>query len=310
MVPLSVLIDALTLSNLLALMTLGLSLTYMTLRVSNFAHGDFATIGAYITYTLLVFYSVNPYLSLPFSFILGGIISLIMYVLILRPLQRRGANLVILMVATVGFEVIIRNVLHIYADTVEKLTNRFFRSFIIRDSYIPFMGSLVPQVTITSTCIVISLLLTLYIVLTRTKLGIAMRAAIENPQLASALGIDVEKVYMISWFLAGGLTAIAGSLLPYRLPCNPETGWLILLRVFAAAILGGINSIWGSIAGSYIIGFSEVVGIYVLAKPPLNLPTTYKPLIPFSILIITLLLLPNGITGINWQKVSIRLRRR
>lgn len=298
-------VDAIVFSNFIAMLSLGLTLTYMTLKVPNFAHGDSATIGTYVAFTLFRLYGINPYAALPPAFLVGGAVALLSYLLVYRPLSNRGATVVIMMVASMALEIIIRSSLHIYADTMTYTQKTFFRGFIFRDSYLgTFLGVNIPLVALTSSLFAIVTAIVLYVFLRKTKFGVALRASIENPSLASTLGINVNLTYAFSWFLAGGLAGASGVFLPYRFPSDPEVGWGFLLRIFAASVLGGLDNIFGAILGGYITGVAEVLGTYVLSRPPLNLSPAYRPAIPFTILILVLLVIPRGITSINLRRIK------
>ncbi len=305
-----VLIDALAYSDVLILLSIGITLTYMTVKVPNFAHGDYASLGAYIAFTLYLLFGVHPFISLPLVFLLSGLLSLVFYLFIFKPLSERGANLVTLMVTSIALELIIRSSINIYADIMSLRTKvPIFRGFIFNDYMINMGTFLIPLSTIVATSIAIGVVIVLYLFLTKTKFGIAMRASIENPDLAKVLGINVDLVYSVSWFIAGGLAGIVGVFIPYRITANPQVGWDLLLRGFAASVLGGLSSIYGAIIGGAIIGFAEIVGIYMLSQPPINLPVAYRPSIPYLTLIITLLIIPKGITGIDLSSIKNKFRK-
>ncbi|RLE90416.1 MAG: branched-chain amino acid ABC transporter permease [Thermoprotei archaeon] len=299
----TVIIDAIIFGNLLVLLAVGLTLTYITLRIPSFAHGDLATIGAYVAYFMYVGLKLSPYLSVPIAFLISGSVALLSYLIIFKPLSSRGTSIVGLMIASIALDVVLRSVLHIYADILSETYKVISRGFIFRDSTIAIGVFDIPCLFVISTVLSICLIISFYMLLTKTKFGIAMRAAIENPSLAETLGVDVNKVYAISWFLAGGLAGIAGVFLPFRMTAGPEIGWFMLLRTFASSILGGFTSIYGAMLGGYIVGFAEVIGMYFLAKPPFNVPTAFRPALSFIILIVTLLLIPEGLAS------KIRLRK-
>ena len=306
MLPPEVFIDALIYSNLLSLLAIGLTLTYLTLKVPNFAYGDLATIGIYVAFTFNEFYSLHPYLTPPLAFITAGLVSLASYILVFRPLWRRESSIVTLMIASIAVEIALRSMIHIYASALGLRRRVSLARF---DEPVSIASLELPSVLLATTLTAITLVCSLYLFLNKTKFGTAMRAAIENPYLASTLGINVEQVYAVSWFLAGGLAGVAGLFLPFRISATPETGWELLLRIFAASVLGGLNSIFGAILGGYITGFAEVVGIYLLSRPPLNISTAYRPAIPFALFIVVLLVLPQGITGINWRRLKRKILR-
>lgn len=305
----TLLIDAMIFGNLLVLLAVGLTLTYITLRIPNFAHGDLATIGAYVAYFIYTCFKISPYLSIPLAFLISGTIALLSYLFIFKPLADRGTGIIGLMIASIALEVVLRSSLHVYADILSETYKVISRGFLFRD-YTITLGTLsLPYLFIISSALSIFLIFSFYILLTKTKFGIAMRAAIENPNLAEVLGVDVNKVYAISWFLAGGLAGIAGAFLPFRITAGPEVGWFMLLRTFASSILGGFLSIYGAMLGGYAVGFAEIIGIYFLSKPPFNISTAFRPAISFIILIITLLIVPEGLASkIKLEKISKLLK--
>ncbi|RLF05922.1 MAG: branched-chain amino acid ABC transporter permease [Thermoprotei archaeon] len=302
-----VLVDALAYSDILVLLSIGITLTYMTVKVPNFAHGDYASIGAYIAFTLNLLYGIDPFLSLPLAFLVSGLISLALYLFVFKPLSERGANIVTLMVASIAIELILRSIINIYADVMTLSTKvPIFRGFIFSDTIVNIGNIAVPLSTLVATITAILVVVGLHLFLTKTRFGIAMRASIENPDLAKVLGINVDLVYSVSWFIAGGLAGIVGIFIPFRITANPQIGWDLLLRGFSSSVVGGLTSIYGAIIGGLFIGTAEIIGIYFLSRPPFYLSTAFRPSIPFLTLIITLLIIPKGITGIDFNGILRR----
>lgn len=291
---LDVIIGALVYSNFLALLAISLCLAILTCKVSNFSHGDLAMVGVYAAYTASVVLKLSPYYCLPVASLAGGLVALLCFLLVFEPLRRAGASPVSMMVASLALDMVIRYSLHMYADVVQRVLGVFGRDFMFGDAKLSIAGVQVPGILVSSSLTTVALLAVLYVLLYKTRLGVAMRAAIENQQLAMVLGVNVRKVFAFSWFLSGALAATAGVFLPFRILVNPDTGWSMLLSVFAAVIVGGINSLSGSIVGAYLIGFSELLFSYLLAS--LGLSTAYRPLIVFSAIIVTLLLSPRGLS--------------
>jgi branched-chain amino acid transport system permease protein len=149
------------------------------------------------------------------------------------------------------------------------------------------------------------LAITLHIMLRKTKFGIAMRAATENSDLSGIVGINVKLIFRISWFLGGGIAGIAGALMSLWFQGDPNLGPLLIPSVFAASIVGGFFSIYGAIAGGILVGLTEVLGTRFLAGEFGSWLIAYRPLIPLVFIVVTLLLAPRGLAGINWS----RLRR-
>ena len=298
---------ALIFSSLLTLLSIGLTLTYLTTKVSNFAHSAIASVGAYITLTVVEVWQGNPYHYLFVAVLVGGALALTQYLLVFRPLIRRGASNVVLMVATLAMELVLLSVLNIYADYLTKTFKIRSRYFFLAPSDITLIGQRGLLIIAPSLTVIIATLL--HLLLTRTKFGIAMRAAIEDPSLASVVGINVDRVYAVSWVVAGGLGGLSGALLPLYTPGYPEMSAIIIVSVFAASIVGGLISIYGAVLGGLLMGFSEILGTSYLASFLGSWVIPYRPLIPLIAIVITLLLAPNGIMGVKGLKAE-SLRRR
>lgn len=290
-------IGAVSYASLLSLMAIGLTFTYITMRVPNFAHGDFVAIGGYVAYTLYVISdrAISPLFGLPLAFLVSGAVGYAAYVLVLRPLAGRQLRLADMMIAFLALEIVIRSLILIYTDVMRAETGIYFTNVMVLDKAVNVLGLSLPLTFISSVTITLAILIALTLFLTRTKQGIAMRAAIENPQLASALGINVDRYYSLAWFLAGGVTGATGPILLSMFPLSPGVGWSYNVRIFASSILGGLDYLSGAALGGLIVGLSEVLGSYALSKPPFNVPNVYRIVFPFLIMIATILLMPRGI---------------
>jgi branched-chain amino acid transport system permease protein len=298
---------ALIFSSLLTLLSIGLTLTYLTTKVSNFAHSAIASVGAYITLTVVEVWQGNPYHYLFVAVLVGSVLALTQYLLVFRPLIRRGASNVVLMVATLAMELVLLSVLNIYADYLTKTFKIRSRYFFLASSDITLIGQRGLLIIAPSLTVIIATLL--HLLLTRTKFGIAMRAAIEDPSLASVVGINVDLVYAVSWVVAGGLGGLSGALLPLYTPGYPEMSAIIIVSVFAASIVGGLISIYGAVLGGLLMGLSEILGTSYLASFLGSWVIPYRPLIPLIAIVITLLLAPNGIMGVKGLKTESLWRR-
>ena len=298
---------AIIFSSLLTLLSIGLTLTYLTTKVPNFAHATFAAVGAYVILTAAKMWEGNPYHFLFLAFIIGGTIALAQFVIIFRPLLRRGATVIGLMITTLAIEFILLAVLNIYADYLSRMLKWRSRYFLLTryDFQIGgYRGLLIAAPTLAAITVTI-----LYLALTRTKFGVAMRAAIEDSSLASVVGINVNLVYAISWFLAGGLAGLSGGLLPLWFPGNPDMGGKLIVSTFAASIVGGLFSIYAAVLGGFLIGLAEILGTSYLASWLGAWVIPYRPLIPLVAIAITLLLAPKGLVGVNWRVIMMSVRK-
>jgi len=293
--------DAVIFASLLALLSIGLTLTYLTTRVPNFAHASFATVGVYIALISTRVWETTPYIAIPIAFAISGVIAVALYTFILKPLIRKGASKAIQMIATLAFDLIMIAILNITADYIVKTFQVTSRAFTLRSYDAEFMG--LPLIVFVAPAVVIILAITLHIMLRKTKFGIAMRAVTENPDLSGTVGINVKLVYGVSWFLGGGLAGIAGALMSLWFRGDPSLGPQLIPSVFAASIVGGFLSIYGAIAGGLLVGLTEILGTRFLAGELGSWLIAYRPLIPLVFIVVTLLLAPHGLAGINWSKL-------
>jgi len=296
--------DALIFGCLLSLLSIGLTLTYLITKVPNFSHGSIATIGTYVTLSSGEILGASPYAFIPLAFLLGAVTSLILYYSAIKPLIRRGAGLVSLMVATIAFELALIAALNMYADYVTKTFKIASRDFILRKYDFQILGE--PGVFVTSPAIAVLLVVLLHIFLTKTKFGVAMRAAIEDQALAGVLGINIRRVYVVSWFLSGGLAGLAGAMLGLWFQADPGYGSRVLVSIFAASVVGGLLNIYGAILGGLLVGLSEILGTNWLGMAFGTWILPYKPVIPLIAMVVTLLFAPKGITGVKWRSLRFR----
>jgi branched-chain amino acid transport system permease protein len=252
------LISALVYACLFSMMAMGLTLTYMTTKVPNFAFGDFVTLGIYSSYTSVKVFHLNPYVGSAFGFIVGALVSAVMFLLVLRPLARRGSSLVSLMIATFGVDIGFVGIFEIYTNYLQyDLGHIDAPNFYALPDFSLGGYAGVDLIAPVSVAVIV---LSIYLLFTRTKFGVAMRAAVENPPLARVLGINVDMVATVSWMLAGGFAGYAGGLLTLQLPAGTFTGSNLIVEIFSSSVLGGLTSIFGAAVGGLIIGGSEILG--------------------------------------------------
>lgn len=296
-------LDAVVYASLFGLMAVGLTLTYLTTKVPNFAYGSFVTIGSYTSFSVFRIYHLDPYVfAAPLAFFVGALVSVAMYLGVLRTLARRGSSLVALMISTLAIDIAFVGVFGIYSDFLTSHygivdSKNFFR--LLAD----FSLFGLPGVFYISPISLAAITIGLFFFLTRTKFGVAMRASVENPSLARVLGIDVERAYVFAWFLAGGFAATAGSFSALWLQGGTTVGSELIVEIFAASVLGGLASIYGAAVGGLIIGASEILltqaGIAVFG----SWISIYQKGFPLLIMVITLLLFPRGLVSIKWGRI-------
>ena len=279
------LINGLNFGLLLALAAMGASLIYGTTGLSNFAHGEMVTWGALTALVLTSFWSVPFWLGIVLAVVLGGVLGLALDAGLWRPLRRRGLGVVQLMIVSIGLSLALR-----YA----------FQYFIGGATYqlpgaspapIQFGPISLSYIDLISMGVSIVVILGVAYFLLGTRIGKATRAISDNPQLASASGINVDRVIRIVWILAGVLAALSGILWAYFRPgVKWDMGTQMLLLIFAAITLGGLGTAFGALLGSLIVGI-------VVEVSTLWVPSDLKYAGALVVLILILLVRPQGLLG-------------
>ena len=314
------LLDSIAWASAIGLMSMGLTLTYLTTRVPNFAHATIGFMAAPITvYIVDHFYLAKGkmqgdylmyiYITLV-SFLAVGALSTAIYLGILRPLAKRGSDIISLMIATFAVDIILVSILAIILDNMDTVVlERALDAQV--SGYQPRIriGSFIIQAhTIVLPVAAIVLALLFHLFLTKTKFGVAMRATIENPSLASTLGVNVEMVYTVSWFIAGGLAGVAGAFMTYMLAANPKYSALVIVSVFAGSIVGGLSHVYWGLIGGFIVGFSEKI-LTNIAGAIVGVPlTNYERMVSLILVILVLLFAPQGLAGVDWRRLFSRIR--
>ena len=284
------LVNGISLGSIYALIALGYTMVYGVLRLINFAHGDVYMVGAYTGYYLsrrlkgdepsLLGALVVMLGAMLACAILGVIIERFAY----RPV-RRAARLTLLITA-IGVSLFLEN----GAQIVFGADPKFFPSLAPRADFLVGGVRLTSeQLTVIAVSFLLMILLRFFILNTRT--GKAMRAVSFNLDAAKLMGISTDRIIAITFALGSALAAAAGVLIGMQIPkIDPLMGIIYGLKAFVAAVLGGIGNIPGAVIGGLLIGTSEVMVVGYLSS-------TYRDAIAFGILILVLLLRPQGIFG-------------
>jgi branched-chain amino acid transport system permease protein len=244
---------------------------------------------------------LSPYVGFPLAFLLGGGMSIVIFLLVINVLQRIGGGAIVLTISTLAIQIFLTAALNIYAYWLREVYHTYSMAFMLKefDFYIGDYPGVFPVTLIL--CIVTVILL--HYMLTRTRIGVAMRATAEDPELASVLGINIYRVQLFSWFLTGGMACLAGAFLPLWFQSSPTTGAAIITSIMAGSLLGGFENVYGAIVGGFGVGFSEILLTYWLQGVFGSWVGEYRPLIPMFFLIAVLLLEPRGLQGV-YERLS------
>jgi neutral amino acid transport system permease protein len=268
-----------------ALGAAGLTLVYGVLKLVNFAHGEFLTFGAYMAIVARSAFGFPLGLALPFAFVTTALLALAIEMVMWRPMRRKGAGVMQLLLMALGLAFVIRNVIQLIAGTdVRQLGANVTSSVTFRGLHI---GRTVLWVLI----LAFAALVALATMLSRSRLGMHIRALSDNPELAATTGLDTDRIILYTWVLAGGLAGLAGVVYGASIGViTPNLGFGIVLSIFAAVIVGGIGDAYGALAGGVLIGLVQEWSTLVV---PVNL----KVAVGFGAMILVLILRPQGIFG-------------
>lgn len=271
---------------IIGLAALGLSLIFGATGLTNFAHGELITLGGVVVYWF------NVSAGLPV--IVAGIATVIVSAgfgyaqdrVLWRPLRHRGTGLIAMMIVSIGFALFLRSFFQYTFGGQTKTLDQYVTQvrhdwgpIHLADKEIAIM--VISSVVITAVCIAMA----------RTRMGKAMRAVSDNPALSASSGMRVDSVIRNAWILGTALTGLSGVLLGINSQISFQNGGRMLLLVFAAVTLGGLGTIWGALLGSLVIGI-----IYELG-PTFGVPSSIKEVGPLIVLILILLIRPQGILG-------------
>jgi len=271
---------------IIALAALGLSLVFGTTGLTNFAQGELVTFGAITAYIFNVIVGMPVIVAGILAVIAGGLFGWAQDRGLWRPLRHRGTGIIAMMIVSIGFGLVLRNLFQYFFTANTKSFNQYtsqrahdFGMFDLTDKEIGIYVIAVATIGIVT------------FGLAKTRLGKAMRAVSDNPALSASSGMKVDGVISSVWILGTALSALAGVLLAVNSQINFMMGYQLLLMIFAATTLGGLGTIWGAVWGSLIIGVITEVG------PLFGVPSSIKEVGALVVLILILLIRPQGILG-------------
>ena len=294
------LVDGLIAGTVIGLGAIGVTLTYSILGFANFAHGEFISWGAYFALAVsgalgYLFAGLATPIG-PFSFgwslpiatvVAAGLtagLALLADLLLFGRLRARRSAAIILVIASFGAALTLRNLLEFIFTSMPAYYTRSLQ-IALRFGQVRATPDQLLSLAVTAT-----LVAALHLLLTRTAIGRAMRAVSENPALAEVAGIDVGRVVRIVWILGAGLAAIAGVVTGLLVQIRPEMGLNLLLPLFAASILGGIGSVPGAMLAGLIVGVAEALAVQWIGAQ-------WRAAVAFVILVAILLVRPQGLFG-------------
>ena len=271
-----------------ALIGVGMTMILGIMRVINFAHGEFYMLGAYVCYSLVTLFGVNFFLAFPVAILCMAMVGCGVEQVVLRPL--RGRELNTNMMAMIGVSIAFSNLALLIWGAVPQAIPQPFPGGAISIfglSFTPF------RLFICATALVI--IVGVHLFIQRTVQGKSMRATFQDMEMASMLGVRVNRVFPLTFGLGAAMAAVSGILLGILFSLKPTMGEFAVSRAFAVVILGGMGSFPGAIAGGLILGLSENLAAAYISSG-------FKDAIAFMLIVFILVFKPTGLIAVNVNK--------
>lgn len=273
-------LNALTLGGIYSLVALGLTLVYGILQVPNFAHGAFYMVGAFVALKAMGGWGLNYWVAMVAAAVVVAVIAAISERLVFHPLRK--ASGLHPMIAAIGL------LLFLESGAQALWGADFLRMPTPYAGMVEIAGLAAPTQRLLIIAGAFALMLVLHLFLTRTITGSTIVAMAQNREGAALVGIDPDRVAILTFAISGVLAAVAATLYAPINLVYPAMGDLVITKAFVIIILGGMGSVPGAIVGGLIIGFAESFGAFYIS-------TDYKDLIAFVLLVVILSLRPQGL---------------
>jgi len=275
------LLNGLLLGATYSLLGIGLTLVFGLMNVVNFAHGEFYTFGAYAAFAALALASVHFFLAIPLAIVAGALAGAVCERVLLRPL--RGQSIDTVMLVMIGLWIAMQNAELLGWGGVAKSVPTPFPTQ-------PVVLGAVSVAPLRIFVFVVSGLLILgaHLLLSRTKLGRAMRATFQDRETAALMGVSIERIHTVTFAFGAGLAAAAGALLGPVFLLYPSMGDLASLKAFSVVILGGLGNFGGAALGGLVLGIAEELGAGYISSG-------YRDAVGFLMIVAVLLLRPSGL---------------
>lgn len=277
-------LNGLSFGAIVALGAVGLTLVYGILKLVNFAHGDFLTFGAYTAFVVNVSLGLPIVVAAVVAMALTAALGLAFERLMWGPMRARGAGMLQLMLMSIGAAFVIRYTIQFFAGSDVRTLG------VDRTAVVELLGLRIGRTALIAGVTGIVVVAGIGLLLRFTLLGKRMRAVSDSLALAETTGIDTRRVIFVTWLFAGAAAGLAGVLFALTTNVKPELGFELLLPIFAAVILGGVGHAFGALVAGLLLGVATEWSTLVI-------PSQWKLTVGFVILIVVLIVRPQGIFG-------------
>jgi branched-chain amino acid transport system permease protein len=277
-------LNGLSSGSIYALGAVGLTLVYGILKLVNFAHGDFLTFGAYMAYLVNVTWDLPIVVAIFWAMAATALLGIVLEKVMWGPMRARGAGMLQLLLMAIGLALVIRYAIQFVWSTQLRQLD------VNRTDTVEFLGLTIGRTNLIVIVIGFVVLIGTGMMLRYTLLGKRMRALSDDLDLAETSGIDTSRVILWTWVFAAGFAGLAGVLAGAVTVVQPQLGFELLLPIFAAVVMGGIGNAYGALTAGLVLGL-------VIEWSTLFIDARWKTAIGFVVLILVLIVRPQGIFG-------------
>jgi len=288
-----IIVNVIVASAIYSLVGLGFALIFSIARFFHFAHGVIFTAGAYLTFFFNGWFCLPLFLAIPLAItlttLLGGLMELSVY----RPLRRKGASSLVFLLASLGIYIVFQNTISlIFGDDTKTI-----RSGVVEEG-INILGARITPIQMFIVCVSTVLVILLAVLLKRTKIGKAMRAVANDPELAIVSGIESNWILLVTFAIGSTLAGSAGILMALDIDMTPTMGMNALMIGVVSVIIGGVGSIIGIALGALLLATAQNLGAWKISSQ-------WQNAIAFAILLAFLLFRPQGFLGRKVRKAIV-----
>jgi branched-chain amino acid transport system permease protein len=285
---LDIIISGLISGSVYALLAIGFSIIFGAARIVNLAHTAFYMVAAYCIYFAAYKMGIHPIWGMVAAIVLVSLLGVISYTLFINPIrEHEGAVLIATIALAMAFQEIMTLI----------FTGTYLSVPSLIKGYLSILGVKVFYQQLLTFCAALIVMAVLWVLLMRTRLGLAIRSTAQDREVANLMGINESRVAMITMGISVGLAAFTGAIVVPLTVLDPHMWMHPLIMMMAVVVLGGLGSLKGCFIGAYILGFSEALVVFLIPSGAF-----LKGSVALSIMILVLLMRPEGLFGVTFEE--------
>ncbi|NUO80377.1 branched-chain amino acid ABC transporter permease [candidate division KSB1 bacterium] len=290
---LQIILNSLLAGSVYALVALGFSIIYSAVRFFHFAHGAVYTAGAYFTFLYFILFKLPFAVAVALAVLSAALLGVAIEFFVYKPIKGQRASGTILLIASLGVSIILQNLISLFFGDDTKT----IRMGEVREG-LNVLGARITPVQIAIILTSLALFVITFIILKRSKIGKALRAVANDPELAVVMGLNKDRIIYFTYFIGSALAAIAAILISLDIDMTPLMGFQAMLYGVVAVVIGGLGNILGAYLGGLLLGLAQHLGVWYISSQ-------WQDAIAFVILILFLLFRPQGFFGKKIRKAEV-----